>query len=89
VTKKKKGYVLLSKDGTFLVNGNNGGINMGEHSDLINEYWEEFDELTKEQKLSYIWSCWGELLADVVRDWEEETLKESIQELREIKEAEK
>jgi len=57
---------------------------MGEQSDKLDIYWTEFDKLSKEKQLTYIWDCWGQLLLDVTRDWEPETLDESIKELREM-----
>jgi hypothetical protein len=57
---------------------------MGEQQDKLTEYWEEFDKLSKEKQLTYIWDCWGQLLLDVTRDWEPETLDESIKELKEM-----
>ena len=57
---------------------------MGEHQDKLNEYWDEFDKLTREKQLNYIWDSWKELISEVVREWEPETLEESIQELKEM-----
>lgn len=62
---------------------------MNEHLDKVKEYWELFDELSKEEQLEYIWECWGSLIQDVVREWEPETLDESILELKELIEDDK
>lgn len=62
---------------------------MNEHLDKVKEYLELFDELSKEEQLEYIWECWGSLIQDVVREWEPETLDESILELKELIEDDK
>lgn len=57
---------------------------MGEQKVLLDEYWDLFDELSEAERLNYTWSNWGDLILDVVRDWEPETLKEGIKELKEM-----
>ena len=57
---------------------------MTEHTDKVNEYWALFDELSTEKQGNYIWTCWGELITDTVREWEDETLDEAINELKEM-----
>lgn len=54
--------------------------------ELREEYWHLFDLLNEKQQLTYIWERWGELLGDVVGEWDEEILKESIEELKEMQE---
>ena len=62
---------------------------MHEHLDKLEEYWNLYDELGEKERLNYVWNTWGELILDVVREWEDETLDESILELKELVEAEK
>jgi hypothetical protein len=60
---------------------------MSEHLDKVKTYWDLFDELSVEEQGNYIWTCWGETIIDIVREWEDETLSEAITELKETLEA--
>lgn len=57
---------------------------MHERLDKVEEYWDLYDQLSEGERLNYIWENWGELMLDVVREWDDEILEESIQELKEM-----
>jgi len=50
--------------------------------DLKEKFWDTFDLLTKQQALTYIWMTWGDLINDIVRDWDDDVFEQEIEYLQ-------
>ena len=50
--------------------------------DLKEKFWDTFDLLTKQQALTYIWMTRGDLINDIVRDWDDDVFEQEIEYLQ-------
>ncbi len=49
------------------------------------KFWEIFDSLTKSEQGEYLNEAFGDLLFDITKEWDEETIRESTKELEVFK----
>lgn len=50
--------------------------------EIRDKFWEEYDKLSTQERLNYVWDNFGDIIMDVVRDWEVETLEEEIRRIK-------
>lgn len=55
---------------------------MGEYNDKRDEFWGLFDQMEAVAQLSYLRIVFGDSIDDQVRNWDDETLTDAIEELR-------
>jgi hypothetical protein len=54
----------------------------------IDEVWDEYasDKLTDQQRLDWLWYNFGDIIDDTARDWDDNSIEQSIKKLKEMQE---
>ena len=57
----------------------------GEDMPLRDIFWAEFGELSQEKQSQLLWDWFGDAILDIVKNWDDEVVEETIKKLEQIK----
>jgi len=60
-----------------------------EPESLREKFWETLEELPMSKYLEYLWMNWGDIMTDMVREWDDDQLRLEIESIKEMMETKK